>query len=121
VARQGGGLLWPAAATIRRHCLHAAQPAGLPVLLFCRRMHEEERGHTLSLLVLDKRSGQAVLEEDGIRIPPDELAGCELVGSPQDHTIMVRDAAGRRLVTLHFTGEPLSQSEPFQAARAAPR
>ncbi|RLS77265.1 MAG: hypothetical protein DWI03_06955 [Planctomycetota bacterium] len=120
VAREGGGLLWPTAATIRRHCLHAAQPAGLPVLLFCRRMHAEQRGHTLGVLVLDKRTGQAVLEEDGIRIPADELAGCELVGNPQDHTIMVRDAAGRRLATLQFTGEPLSQSEPFQAASSAP-
>lgn len=121
VARRGGALLWPAAATIRRHCLHAAQPTGLPVLLFCRRMHAEERGHTLGLLALDKRTGQAVLEEDGIRIPPDELAGCELVGNPQDHTITVRDAAGRRLVTLLFTGEPLSQSDPFQATGPAPR
>jgi hypothetical protein len=84
-------------------------------------MHAEERGHTLGLLALDKRTGQAVLEEDGIRIPPDELAGCELVGNPQDHTITVRDAAGRRLVTLLFTGEPLSQSDPFQATGPAPR
>lgn len=120
VARDGGGLLWPAAASIRRHCLQAAQPPGLPVLLFCRRMHDEDRGHTLGLLAIDTRTGQAVLEEDGIRIPPDELAGCELVGNPVDHTILVRDAVGRRLLTLLFTGEPQSRTAPHGAGDTAP-
>lgn len=121
LARDGSGLLWPGPALIERHCLHPSQPAELPVLLFCRRLRGEEGGHGLGLLVLDKRTGHALLEEDGFKIPADDLAGCELVGNPEDHTIMVRDATGRRLASLHFTGQPLSESDPYRAPKAARR
>jgi outer membrane protein assembly factor BamB len=120
VDRSSGSLLWPAPATIDRHCLHTAQPAGLPVLLFCRLLHSshDQESSRLSLLCLDRRTGHAVLAEDALPVQPHAVFGCEIEGDSGTHTVTVRElgAAARRIV-LDFTGSPIPPQPPFRAAR----
>jgi outer membrane protein assembly factor BamB len=123
VDRGDGRLLWPVPATVRRHCLHLAQPTDLPVLVFCRQTRAQGDGGRpwLNLLCLDKRTGQAVLEEDRIQVKPHMFVGCEVVGDPVDHAITIRGANGTtRPITLRFTAEPLPPRPPFQAAGRPP-
>jgi outer membrane protein assembly factor BamB len=118
VDRLDGSLLWPVPATVRRHSLHAGQPAGLPVLVFSRQSRAEGDGgrHQLSLLCLDKRTGHAVFEEDRIPVMPQFFGECEVVGDPEEHAITIRGAnATTRPIALEFTGEPMSPRPPFQA------
>lgn len=127
VDRSSGSLLWPAPATIERHCLHTAQPAGLPVLVFCRLLHSPRNHESsrLSMLCLDRRTGHAVYADDDLpvhRAPFDRaLFGCEIEGDPADHTVIVRElgTAARRIV-LDFTGLPLPPQPPFRAAQSGP-
>jgi hypothetical protein len=123
VDRADGGMLWPVPATVSRHCLHLAQPAALPVLLFCRQTRAGGDGGRpqLSLLCLDKRTGHAVFEEDRIQMQPHMFVGCEVTGSPVDHTVTLRGAnASTRPITLEFTGEPMAPRPPFQAQGRPP-
>ena len=117
VGRTDGQLLWPVPATIARHSLPIAQPATLPVLLFCRQMAAvgTEKQH-VSLLCLDKRTGHAILDETRLEVQQPMFVGCELVGSPEDHTITIRGVnQTTRPVVLEFTGEPMPPMPPFQA------
>jgi outer membrane protein assembly factor BamB len=122
VDRSSGDLLWPAPATIDRQCLHTAQPAGLPVLFFCRLLHAAHQDHDsarLSLLCLDRRTGHAVLADDTLTVQPHALFGCDIEGDPDTHTVTIREIgrAARRFV-LDFTGNPLPPQPPFRAARS---
>jgi outer membrane protein assembly factor BamB len=122
VDRSSGDLLWPAPATIDRQCLHTAQPAGLPVLFFCRLLHAAHQDHDssrLSLLCLDRRTGHAVLTDDTLTVQPHALFGCDIEGDPDSHTVTIREIgkAARRFV-LEFTGNPLPPQPPFRAARS---
>lgn len=122
VDRSSGDLLWPAPATIDRHCLHTAQPAGLPVLFFCRLLHSAHQDHDasrLSLLCLDRRTGHAVLADDTLTVQPHALFGCDLEGDPESHTVTIREIgkAARQFV-LDFTGSPLPPQPPFRAPRS---
>ena len=123
IDRENGRPLWPAPATVRRHCLHLAQPTDLPVLVFCRQTRSDGDGGrpSLSLLCLDKRTGHAVLEEDRIHVRPHMFVGCEVVGDSATHTITIRGANGTtRPITLQFTTAPTPPRPPFQAAGRPP-
>lgn len=114
-----GESLWQAPAIIDRHCLHTAQPPDLPVLAFCRLLHGPgERTQTrLSLLMLDKRTGHAVLDDDRISIPSHAFLGCEIVGSTEKHMVTVAEpAGGAARLTLTFTGEPIPPQPPYRGS-----
>jgi hypothetical protein len=119
VERTSGDVLWRVPATVRRHCLLAGQPAGLPVLLFARQIQQDQdRDRTfLSVLALDTRTGHAVLEDDRIPAQPHLLFGCAVSGDPGRHAISVREHGGDpQRVTLEFTGGPAPPRPPHQAA-----
>ena len=123
VDRADGSLLWPVPATVRRHCLHLAQPADLPVLVFCRQVRAGGDGgrQEMELLCIDKRTGQAVLEQDRLPVQPHMFVGCEVVGNPSDHSITIRGAnATTQPLTLEFTGRPMPPRPPYQAAGRPP-
>ena len=119
VDRVSGDVLWQAPATVRRHCLLAGQPAGLPVLVFARQIQQEhDREQTfLSVLALDTRTGHAVFEDDRIPAQPHLLFGCAVSGDPGRHAISLREHGGDpQRVTLEFTGGPTPPRPPHQAA-----
>jgi hypothetical protein len=123
VDRADGSLLWPVPATVRRHCLHLAQPVDLPVLVFCRQVRAGGDGgrQEMELLCIDKRTGQAVLEQDRLPVQPHMFVGCEVVGNPSDHSITIRGAnATTQPLTLEFTGRPMPPRPPYQAAGRPP-
>jgi len=123
VARDTGDMLWPVPVTILRHSLQRHQASELPVMLFARSIQparEPERPR-LSLLCIDKRTGQAVFLDDRFsgRSPTRTdtmMLGCTLSGDPDGHTVSFshggRDAAD---LTLEFTGQPAAPRPPFQA------
>jgi outer membrane protein assembly factor BamB len=119
VDRMSGESLWQSPAIIERHCLHTAQPPDLPVLAFCRLMHGPgERDQTrLSLLMLDKRTGHAVLDDDRIAIPSHAFLGCEIVGSAEKHTVTIAEpAGGAARLTLTFAGTPIPPQAPYRGS-----
>ncbi|MFM8413218.1 MAG: PQQ-binding-like beta-propeller repeat protein [Planctomycetota bacterium] len=116
VDRDDGRPLWPMPAVVERHCLHTAQPPGLPLLVFCRIIQPRASGQpSLGVLCLDKRTGHAVFDDDRIRLEGPTAGSCELTGDPDDHTVTIGDAGigGGRLV-LAFTGGPMAPRPPFQ-------
>jgi hypothetical protein len=119
--RSTGRPLWPVPAAIDRHCLHTAQPADLPVLVFCRVLqpHDDAR-KVLSVLCLDKRTGHAVFNDDRLELQRPVAGSCDVSADPEEHTVTIRDAgAGSRLV-LTFTGRPLAPQPPFQSRGRPP-
>ncbi|MFM8953429.1 MAG: PQQ-binding-like beta-propeller repeat protein [Planctomycetaceae bacterium] len=118
-----GRLLWPGPATLAGHCLHLAQPDGLPVLLLSRQMRSRpDAEHVrLSLVGLDKRTGHAVFDEIAQPIQPHVFFGCELVGDPERHSITIRESGETpRWAVLDFTGGSVPPRGPYQAHAAAP-
>ena len=122
VGRDDGRPLWQAPATVRQHCLLLAQPADLPVLVLTRQTRADDGGRPeLAVLVLDKRTGHAVLDEHRATLQQHLFVGCEVSGVPREHTISIRGAGGTTpAVTLAFTGEPLPPQPPFQAEGRPP-
>ena len=124
VDRDDGAMLWPVPATVLRHCLHPGQPEQLPVLLFARQIQPSRGGDRLrmSILCLDKRTGQALCVDDKIAGQPHMLFGCEMVGDPIGHTVTVGRGGGAESadVILEFTGQPMAPRPPFQAASRQP-
>jgi hypothetical protein len=119
VDRLSGEAIWRAPAIVERHCLHTAQPPDLPVLAFCRLLHGPgERDQTrLSLLMLDKRTGHAVFDDDRIAIPSHAFLGCEIVGSPEKHAVTIAEpAGGAARLTLTFTGESIPPQPPYRGS-----
>jgi hypothetical protein len=112
VDRVHGRPLWPVPALVERHCLHPAQPPGLPILTFCRLLQRRGGGQpSLSVLCLDKRTGHAVFDSDRLT-PQTPLAfGCDIAGDPRRATITLGDA---RPVELVFSGLPLAPRPPFR-------
>jgi outer membrane protein assembly factor BamB len=123
-----GEMLWPVPATIQRQTLQVHTGSQLPVLL-CVRMiqpeREPERQH-VSVLCLDKRTGQAVYVDDrfngrSVARPDMGFGGCAISGDPVAHTIGL--AQGRREtpdVQLDFTGGPTAPRPPYQSSAARP-
>lgn len=139
VSRKSGEMLWPVPATIVRHALAGSQPSALPVMLFARMIDPTREGdrQRLSLLCLDKRTGHAVFIDDKIVMQHHVAPGCDMVGDPNTHAIMIfsGDAAGwnRGVVVngprgnaddsalrLEFTGEPIPPRPPYQASAKPP-
>lgn len=117
IDRADGQTLWPVPAIIDRHCLHTAQPRDLPVLSFCRLIRGRgERDQTwLSVLVLDKRTGHAVLEDNRIPVQAHAFLGCDISGSPDDHTITIAEhGGGPTQLILRFTGDPTAPQPPYR-------
>jgi hypothetical protein len=122
IDRSEGLPLWPVPALIERHCLHTAQPADLPVLVFCRILQLRGAARKeLSVLCLDKRTGHAVFEDDRMELQGPAAGGCDLSANPEDHTVTIRDAGvgGGRLV-LTFTGQPMAPRPPFRSRGRLP-
>jgi outer membrane protein assembly factor BamB len=117
--RDDGRPLWPVPAAIERHCLHAAQPVDLPVLVFCRMLqpHDDAR-RVLSVLCLDKRTGHAVFSDDRLELQSPVASGCDLSGDPEEQTVTIRDGGGR--IVLAFSGRPLAPQPPFQSRGRPP-
>jgi outer membrane protein assembly factor BamB len=112
VDRVHGRPLWPVPALVERHCLHPAQPPGLPVLTFCRLLQRRgSRQPSLSVLCLDKRTGHAVFESDRVEPQAPMAFGCNVAGDPKQATITLGDA---RPLELSFTGLPLAPRPPFR-------
>ena len=124
VDREDGAMLWPVPATVLRHCLHPGQPEELPVLLFARQIQPSRGGDRMrmSILCLDKRTGQALAVDDKIAGQPHMLFGCEMVGDPVGQTVAVGRGGGSDSadVILEFTGQPTAPKPPFQAASRQP-
>jgi hypothetical protein len=119
-----GAPLWSVPATVAHHAVHPLQPAGLPLLLFCRQIQGSRARDTtqLSVLCLDKRTGHAVFEDDRIRVQPHLLYGCDMTGDPAARTITLRSRGGDgQQVVLQFSGEPVSPRTPHQSATRPPR
>jgi len=127
ISRTDGQPLWPAPAVIERHCLHTSQPPGLPVLTFCRILQGRGERETtfLSVLMLDKRTGHAVVEDDRVPIQAVAFVGCDVAGDPENHTITIAEPMGGTVqALLTFTGEPIAPQPPFRGrgrAVAGPR
>jgi hypothetical protein len=112
-----GDMLWPVPATILRHSLQSQGGSQLPVLLFARTIQavREPDRQRLSVLCIDKRTGQAVYVDDRFNgrsaTRPDMMVlGCGISGDPATHAIALsqarRDASD---LQLEFTEErPIS-------------
>lgn len=127
-----GDMLWPVPATILRHSLQSQSGSQLPVLLFARTIQaaREPDRQRLSVLCLDKRTGQAVYVDDRFNgrsaLRPDMMVlGCGISGDPTTHTIDLAQGLvpslgqGRREapdMQLEFTGAPTAPRPPFQAS-----
>ena len=124
VDRDSGDMLWPVPATILRHSLQRHQAAELPVMLFARSIQpaREPDRPRLSLLCIDKRTGQAVYVDDRFsgRSParPDTMMlGCAISGDPTTHTIsFTHGSRDMPDLQLEFGGQPAAPRPPFQAA-----
>jgi hypothetical protein len=123
VERESGEMLWPVPATLLRHSLERHQAPELPVMLFARSIQpsREPDRPRLSLLCLDKRTGQAVYVDERFSTrsqgrPDTMMGGVSISGDPATHTISFaqggRDAAD---LQLEFTGLPAAPRPPFQA------
>ncbi|MFM7135476.1 MAG: PQQ-binding-like beta-propeller repeat protein, partial [Planctomycetota bacterium] len=113
-----GRPLWPVPALIERHCLHPAQPPGLPILGFCRLLQRREGGNpVLSVLCLDKRTGHAVFGSDRVAAASPQAFGCDLAGDPDEATITLGD---ERPLELVFTGRPLAPQPPYRGRGRPP-
>lgn len=113
-----GTPLWPVPALVERHCLHPAQPPGLPILVFCRLLQRREVGKpALSILCLDKRTGHAVFESDRVASQSPLAFGCDLAGDPAAATIAIGDD---RPLELVFTGQPIAPQPPFHGRGRLP-
>ncbi|MFM8804945.1 MAG: hypothetical protein ACKOK8_13710, partial [Planctomycetia bacterium] len=128
IGASAGDMLWPVPATIQRQAIQVHTGSQLPVLL-CVRMiqpeREPERQH-VSVLCLDKRTGQAVFVDDRFNArsparPDGGVGGCAISGDPVMHTIGLsqgkRDAPD---VQLEFTGGPTAPRPPYQASATRP-
>ena len=123
-----GDMLWPVPATILRHSLQRQGGSQLPVLLFARTIQaaREPDRQRLSVLCLDKRTGQAVYVDDRFNgrsvLRPDMMVlSCGISGDPASHTIAL--SQGRRDapdLLLDFTGAPTAPRPPFQASTTRP-
>jgi outer membrane protein assembly factor BamB len=121
-----GDMLWPVPATILRHAVQSHNGSQLPVLLFARSIQPEREPdrQQLSVLCLDKRTGQAVYVDDRFNgraaaRPDGGAGGCAISGDPATHTIAL--SQGRRDtpdVQLDFSGAPTAPRPPFQAGAA---
>jgi hypothetical protein len=121
VDRAAGRPLWPAPATVRQHCLLVAQPPDLPVLVLTRQTRPGDGGRPeLAVLCLDKRTGHAVLEEQRLPLQQHLFVGCDVSGTPGEHTISIRAGAVAPAVTLAFTGQPVPPQPPYQAEGRPP-
>jgi len=119
-----GDMLWPVPATILRHSPQGQSGSRLPVLLFARTIQaaREPDRQRLSVLCLDKRTGQALYVDDRFNgraaLRPDMMVlGCGISGDPATHTIDL--STGRREapdLQLEFTGQPVAPRPPFQAS-----
>lgn len=119
VSRSSGEPLWSVPATLVRHCLQRHQPAELPVLVFARHLHSRRDGNAvrLGMLLLDKRTGHAVYADDRMPMQPHVLAGCDVSGDPERHTVTLGRAGGDATeIKLEFSGEPMAPRPPYQAA-----
>ncbi|MBM4023303.1 MAG: hypothetical protein FJ284_13905, partial [Planctomycetes bacterium] len=122
VGRDDGRPLWPGPAIIDQQCLHTAQPAGLPVLVFCRLLKTGDRGQpALSVLCLDKRTGHAVFEDDRIRLDGQSTGDCTVSGDPEAHTVSIADVGTTgHALTLTFSGRPMGPRPPFRSRGRPP-
>ena len=127
-----GDMLWPVPATILRHSLQSQSGSQLPVLLFARTIQSarEPDRQRLSVLCLDKRTGQAIYADDRFNgrsaLRPDMMVlGCGISGDPATHTIDLAQGLVQGLVQgrreapdlqLEFTGAPTAPRPPFQAS-----
>ena len=119
-----GDMLWPVPATILKHSLQGQIGSQLPVLLFARSIQaaREPDRQRLSVLCIDKRTGQAVYVDDRFNgrsasRPDMMVVGCGISGDPATHTIAL--SQGRRDapdLQLEFTGAPTAPRPPYQAS-----
>jgi len=117
VAKTDGRQLWPVPVVIERQCFHTAQPPDLPVLVFCRQLRSRgpRENAALSMLVLDKRTGHAVLEDDRIPIQPHGSPACDVSGDPERHAITIGESgSGAAPTTLTFIGGPIPPQPPYR-------
>lgn len=132
--RLTGDQLWSGPASVQRHVLHVPQPAGLPVMVFARRLHMDRSGQPggrpvpdrprQSLLCLDKRTGAMLHLDDKILLEPREsalAASLEIKGDPITASVHLQMRPRHQIggtfpeVVLRFTDEPAVAAAPFRA------
>ncbi len=104
--RQGKSL-WPKPVAVTQQGLLLSQPADLPVLVLLRQMNRpgpiSSRDPKLSVMCIDKRSGQVVYDKDDL--PGTAISSCTLEADLADHTVTI--ALPSQMITLAYTQQPL--------------
>jgi outer membrane protein assembly factor BamB len=126
-----GDMMWSRPASIQRHIIQSPQPAGLPTLIFGRRLRMantsagQGRGrYRLSVLCIDKRNGAMLYLDDKLQLESPQTANtaelkitADAVTSSVEMRIISRRQMGGDIpkITLHFTGFSSDDTEPFRA------
>jgi outer membrane protein assembly factor BamB len=113
--RTTGANQWQTPAIIDMHGYVAGQGSELPVLVFVRHVYEQNSQMKVSILCLDKRTGRAVYEEDGIT---GQAQGFEASADLEDRSVALQLVGQTRV--LKFTDEPTPPEPPYQARTETP-
>jgi hypothetical protein len=97
---------WPAPVEVAQQGLLLSQPSDLPVLVLARQIVRHGAGNPrepkVSLMCIDKRTGQVVYRND--ELPGSTIANFEVVGDPAARTVTI--SLPMRTIKLTFTEEP---------------
>jgi hypothetical protein len=126
-----GDMMWSRPASIQRHIIQSPQPAGLPTLIFGRRLRMantsagQGRGrYRLSILCIDKRTGAMLYLDDKLQLESpqtENTADLNIIGDAVSSSVEMRIVSRRQMggnvpkITLHFTGLSSDDTEPFHA------
>jgi hypothetical protein len=93
-----------------------SQGSELPVLVFLRHTYSNNGQMKVSVLCLDKRTGRAVFQDDGIA---GQASALEAVADAEARTVALQFSGIS--IQLAFTDEPLKDVTPYQAGTEVPR
>ena len=118
--RQSGKQAWASPAYVSQHGYVLEQPADLPVLLFLRHATPAKGSGAktfTSVLCLDKRNGQAVLDANEFPTP---IHAYEVSADREKARMQVTVfGSSQRTYTLQFTDEPAPPAAPAQLGPAS--
>ena len=122
--RQTGKPQWQTPAYVAQHSLPPEQPAESPLLMFVRSM-TTTRGSgasrwRCSVLVLDKRDGRIVMEENNLDPGSTGMASnCEVTANPDQKTVTltVHGQPQVKSITIRLTDKPQPPAPPAQTGR----
>ena len=116
--RNTGATQWPAAAFISQHGLAPDQPCESPLLVFVRNVNSTRPGagatrNSTSLLVIDKRDGRIVFNDDGFL---SQAIQSDIVADPNRNTVSITVSTyqNSRTLTVELTDNPAPPQPPAQ-------